>query len=51
VGVGLFWESDRWRWCEFNVLILVQEGRRHDKALSEHEAEIVSSYWLHRKEV
>jgi hypothetical protein len=51
VGVGLSREGDRWRWCEFNVLVLAREGRRPDEALQEDEAEPASSYLLHVKEV
>jgi hypothetical protein len=32
------------RWCEFNTSVLIREGMRCDKALSEDEAEIVSLY-------
>jgi hypothetical protein len=51
VGVGLSREGDRWRWCEFNVLVLAREGRRRDEVLPEDEAEPASSYLLHVKEV
>jgi hypothetical protein len=38
------------QWCEFNVSILTQEGRRQDRVLLEDEAEATSLFWLNRKE-
>jgi hypothetical protein len=38
------------RWCGFNTLVSVQEGRRRDKALSEDEFEAASSSWLNGTE-
>jgi hypothetical protein len=51
VGVGLFEEDGRWRWCGFNALVSAREGRRQDEEFTEDEAESVSSFWLLEKEV
>jgi hypothetical protein len=50
VGVGWSREGGRWQRCGFNALVLAREGRQWDEALSEDEAEVVSSSWLHGKE-
>jgi hypothetical protein len=44
-------EGGRWRWCGLNALVLAQEGRRRDEALSEDKAEATSSSWLNENEV
>jgi hypothetical protein len=51
VGVGLSGEGGRRWWCGFNALVSAREGRQQDKALSEDEAEVASSSWLHGKDV
>jgi hypothetical protein len=51
VGVGLSREVGRWRHCGFNASVLAQEGRRWDEALPEDKPDVVSSSWLHEKEV
>jgi hypothetical protein len=43
VGVRLSEEGGRRWWSKFNASILAREGRRRDEALSEDEAEAVSS--------
>jgi hypothetical protein len=43
VGVGRSGEGNLWRWCIFNASVLAREGRQQHKALSEDEAEAVSS--------
>jgi hypothetical protein len=51
VGVGLSREGGRRWWYGFNASVLAREGRRHNEALLEDEAEAVSLSWLHEKEV
>jgi hypothetical protein len=43
-------EGGQQQWCRFNASISVREGRRHDEALPEDEAEATNSSWLHGKE-
>jgi hypothetical protein len=50
VGVGLFGEVGRQRWCEFNDSVLAREGRRGDEALPEDGVEATDSSWLYGKE-
>jgi hypothetical protein len=50
VGVERFEVGSIQWWCRFNASVLAREGRRQDKALSEDEAEAVSSSWLNGKE-
>jgi hypothetical protein len=43
VEVGQFEEGGQRRWCGFNDSVSARERRRRDKALSENEADAVSS--------